>query len=159
MKTASLKQVKEELSYKSDQELVALCLRLIRFKKDNKELVSYLLFEMDDEDAYVKGIQIKMDNEFEAINTASYFYIRKSIRKILRQVKKYIRYSDNRETEVELLLYFSNKLLNLNPSVFKSKTLTNLYHRNLNFIEKKIMLLHEDLQYDYQLELKKINLK
>ena len=36
MKTASLKQVKEELSYKSDKELVALCLRLIRFKKDNK---------------------------------------------------------------------------------------------------------------------------
>ena len=52
MKTASLKQVKEELFYKSDQELVELCLRLIRFKKDNKELLSYLLFEMDDEDAY-----------------------------------------------------------------------------------------------------------
>ena len=50
MKTASLKQVKEELSYKSDQELVALCLQLIRFKKDNKELLSYLLFEMDDDD-------------------------------------------------------------------------------------------------------------
>ena len=87
MKTASLKQVKEELSYKSDKELVALCLRLIRFKKDNKELLSYLLFEMDDEDTYVKGIQSKMDIEFEAINTDSYFYMRKSIRKILRQVK------------------------------------------------------------------------
>ena len=42
MKTASLKQVKEELSFKSDLELVDLCLRLIRFKKDNKELLSYL---------------------------------------------------------------------------------------------------------------------
>ena len=96
MKTASLKQVKEELSFKSDLELVELCLRLIRFKKDNKELLSYLLFEMDDEDTYVKGIQIKMDIEFEAINTDSYFYMRKSIRKILRQVKKNIRYSQKK---------------------------------------------------------------
>ena len=159
MKTASLKQVKEELYYKSDQELVALCLRLIRFKKDNKELLSYLLFEMDDEDAYIKGIQSKMDTEFEAINTDSYFYMRKSIRKILRQVKKYIRYSQKKETEVELLIYFLDKLFNLKPSIFKSKTLTNLYHRNIIFIEKKIISLHEDLQYDYQLELEKFNLK
>jgi len=157
MKTPSLKQVKEELSFKSDLELVELCLRLIRFKKDNKELLSYLLFEMDDEDAYVKGIQSKMDTEFEAINTDSYFYMRKSIRKILRQVKKYIRYSQKKETEVELLIYFLEKLFNLKPSVFKSKTLTNLYHRNIIFIEKKIISLHEDLQYDYQLELEKFN--
>ena len=45
------------------------------------------------------------------------------------------------------------KLFNLKPSIFKSKTLTNLYHRNIIFIEKKIISLHEDLQYDYQLEL------
>ncbi len=159
MNTASLKQIKEELSYKSDLELVELCLRLIRFKKDNKELLSYLLFEMNNEEAYIRGIQSKMDNEFEAINTDSYFYIRKSIRKILRQVKKYIRYSHKKETEVELLIYFSGKLFNLKPSIFKSKTLTNLYHRNIIFIEKKIILLHEDLQYDYQLELEKFNLK
>ena len=75
MKTASLKQVKEELSFKSDLELVELCLRLIRFKKDNKELISYLLFEINDEEDYVKGIQTNMDNEFEAINTDSYFYM------------------------------------------------------------------------------------
>ena len=118
MKTASLKQVKEELSFKSDLELVELCLRLIRFKKDNKELLSYLLFEMDDEDAYVKGIQSKMDTEFEAINTDSYFYMRKSIRKILRQVKKYIRYSQKKETEVELLIYFLEKLFKLKNFIF-----------------------------------------
>lgn len=159
MNTASLKQIKEELSYKSDLELVELCLRLIRFKKDNKELLSYLLFEMNNEEAYIRGIKTKMDNEFEVINTDSYFYIRKSIRKILRQVKKYIRYSHKKETEVELLIYFSGKLFNLKPSIFKSKTLTNLYHRNIIFIEKKIILLHEDLQYDYQLELEKFNLK
>ena len=114
---------------------------------------------MNNEEAYIRGIKTKMDNEFEVINTDSYFYIRKSIRKILRQVKKYIRYSHKKETEVELLIYFSGKLFNLKPSIFKSKTLTNLYHRNIIFIEKKIILLHEDLQYDYQLELEKFNLK
>jgi len=36
--------------------------------------------------------------------------------------------------------------------------LVNLYERQLLFIEKKIEKLHEDLQYDYTLELKELSL-
>ena len=42
-----------------------------------------------------------MDELFEGINTDSYYYIRKSVRKILSQIKKFIRYSKKKETEVE----------------------------------------------------------
>ncbi len=153
MKAASLKEVKTELSHKSHQELMELCLRLSRFKKENKELLTYLLFEHYDEEGYIRSIKTAMDIEFESINTDSYFYMRKSIRKILRLIKKYIRYSQNKETEVELLLYFCKRLKDFSPSINKSKALVNLYHRNLDFIKKKVALLHEDLQYDYQLEL------
>ena len=82
--------------------------------------------------------------------------MRKSIRKILRLLKKYIRYSQNKETEVELLLYFSRKLKQFSPSIFKSKALANLFQRNMDFVEKKISLLHEDLQYDYRQEIDKL---
>lgn len=156
MKAASLKEVKSELSHKSHSELMELCLRLSRFKKENKELLTYLLFENSDEEGYIKGIKTAMDAEFELINTNSYFYIRKSIRKILRLIKKYIRYSQNKETEVELLLYFCRRLKDFSPSINKSKALVNLYNRNIDFIKKKVALLHEDLQYDFQLELEEL---
>lgn len=156
MKAASLKEVKTELNHKSHSELLEICLRLSRFKKENKELLTYLLFEISNEEKYVESIQNAMDLEFDSINTDSYFYMRKSIRKILRLLKKYIRYSQSKETEVELLLYFSRRLQDFSPSIFDSKALVNLYDRNMDFVKKKILLLHEDLQYDYQQEIEEL---
>jgi hypothetical protein len=64
MKAATLKEVKTELNYKSHSELLEICLRLSRFKKENKELLTYLLFEISDEEKYIESIQIKIDLEF-----------------------------------------------------------------------------------------------
>ena len=91
MKPATVKQLKDELSHSTQEELVNLCLRLSRFKKENKELLSYLLFESNNEHGYIESIKQEVDDLFEEINTASYFYIKKSVRKILRNLKKYIR--------------------------------------------------------------------
>ena len=156
MKPATVKQLKDELKYLSNDELVNLCLRLSRFKKENKELLSYLLFEANNESGYIEGIKQEVDEQFELINTNSYFYIKKSVRKILRSIKKYNRYSLKKETEVELLLYFCKKLKEFKPSIIRNVTLTNIYNRQIDFIKKKVMALHEDLQYDYQLELEEL---
>lgn len=153
MKPATVKQLKDELKYLSNEELVNLCLRLSRFKKENKELLSYLLFEASDEQEYIENIKIEVDEEFDLINTSSYYYIKKSIRKILRSIKKYSRYSLKKETEIELLIYFCKKLIEFKPNIFRNVTLTNLYKRQIVFIKKKISGLHEDLQYDYNNEL------
>ena len=153
MKPATVKQLKDELKYLSNDELVNLCLRLSRFKKENKELLSYLLFEANNESGYIEGIKQEIDEQFQLINTNSYFYIKKSVRKILRSIKKYNRYSLKKETEVELLLYFCEKLKEFKPSIKRNVTLTNIYNRQIAFINKKIMALHEDLQYDYTLQL------
>ena len=93
---------------------------------------------------------------FADININSYFYIKKSVRKILRTIKKYIRYSGNKTTEVELLLYFCEKLKSFRPSINKNTTLKNLYNRQLEYIKKKIPLLHEDLQHDYGMILEEL---
>lgn len=151
MKAASVVSIKKELKYKSREELLDICLRLSKFKKENKELLTYLLFESEDETGYVESIKHYMDAEFEQINTKSFFYIRKSVRKILRNVKKYIRYSLKKETEVELLLYFCQKLHDFKPSIKRSTQLQNTYDRQLLLAKKTIEKLHEDLQYDYNL--------
>lgn len=156
MKTATVKQLKDELKYKSDKDLINLCLRLSRFKKENKELLTYLLFESDNESGYIESIEQEVDELFKTINTDSYFYIKKSVRKILRLIKKYNRYSLNKETEVELLLYFCLKLKDFKPSIRRNVTLTNIYNRQINDIKKKVSVLHEDLQYDYSLALEEL---
>lgn len=153
MKAVTLKVIREELQNRSNKELMDLCLKLSRFKKDNKELLTYLLFEAQDEQFYIRGIKENMDEMFQTINTDSYYYIRKSVRKILSQVKKYIRYSKKKETEVELLLHFCWQLQELSPSISRSPRLVNVYVRQLAMAEKAMSTLHEDLQYDYRLEL------
>lgn len=158
MKAATVSQLKKELQHRKPEELLELCLRLSKFKKENKELLTYLLFEADNEEGYIQTVKEEVDEQFEGINTNSFFYIKKSVRKILRTIKKYIRYSGNKETEVVLLLYFCDKLKEFKPSIRRNVTLMNLYERQLLFIEKKIALLHEDLQYDYGLILHSLKL-
>ncbi len=156
MKAATVAQLKKELQYKSQEEVMQLCLRLARFKKENKELLTYLLFESDSEEGYIETVKEEIDAMFADININSYFYIKKSVRKILRTLKKYIRYSGNKATEVELLLYFCEKLKSFQPSIQRNTTLKNLYHRQLDFVEKKIPALHEDLQHDYSVILEEL---
>lgn len=153
MKAVSVGIIKKELNHLSSDELTELCLRLAKFKQENKELLTYLLFEAHDETAYIEAVKAEVDAQFEQINTSSYYYIRKSVRKILRTIKKFARYSLKKETEVELLLYFCEKLKNLEPSISNNVTLSNTYKRQRDLIKKIVSGLHEDLQYDYKLKL------
>lgn len=156
MKASTLKQLKDELKHRSQEELLELTLRLARFKKENKELLTYLLFESNNEERYIQSIKDDIDEQFENINKKSYYFIRKSVRKILKDIKKYIRYSKKKETEVELLLYFCKKLKNFSPSIKRSAQLQNSYNRQIALIRKIISTLHEDLQYDYEIEIQKL---
>ena len=84
MKAATINEIKLELNNTPSQQLVELCLRLAKFKKENKELLSYLLFEAFDENAYVENIKQEALLQFEEINTSSLYFVKKSLRKILR---------------------------------------------------------------------------
>ena len=92
MKTASIRELKEELSRHTGAEVISLCLRLARFKKENKELLTYLLFEAGNEEDFVAGIKSETTEAFKAINSSNIYLAKKSIRKILRTINKYIRY-------------------------------------------------------------------
>ncbi|WP_431158067.1 hypothetical protein [Winogradskyella poriferorum] len=156
MKIESIVTIKKELQHLPKEDLLALCLRLGRFKKENKALLTYLLFEAHDEDGYVLSVKDTLDELFESMNVDSYFYMKKTIRKILRQIRIYSRYSSKKSTEVELLLYFCDRLNGIKPSIHRNKMLSNLYQRQIVSIEKKIKALHEDLQYDYTMQLEEI---
>lgn len=149
MKAVSIKEIKDELKDYSPAALRELCLRLARFKKENKELLTYILFESHDEEQYIAGIRNEIDEHIEHINKKSFYLIKKTFRKILRLIRKYSRYSKKKETEVELLLYFCSRLKTFTPSISSNTGLVNFYDKQIESIRKKILLLHEDLQFDF----------
>jgi hypothetical protein len=157
MKAVTIKEISLELHNLSPKELRDLCLRLARFKKENKELLTYLLFESSDEASYVESVKKEIDLQFENVNKKSYYFIKKGLRRILLITRKYIRYSHNKKTEIDLLIYYCSKLKKFTPSIQRNTALRNLYLREIATIREKLGSLHEDLQFDYGLELKKLD--
>jgi len=154
MKAATIHEIKEELAAVPIKEMMELCLRLARFKKENKELITYLLFESADEQSYIKGIIKEIDEQFHTINTSQLYFAKKSLRKIVRIITKYARYSDAKGTELELRIYFCQKLKESDIPFQQNTVISNLYQSQLKKIRSIIDSLHEDLQYDYLRNLK-----
>ena len=88
MKSASLAQVRKELKTLSREELLDLIDKLAKYKRDNKELLNYLLFESLDEDSYVEAIKQDVTEAFESTNTRGFYLAKKSIRRALRIANK-----------------------------------------------------------------------
>ena len=154
MKTATVHEIKQELLASPDKVLVDLCLRLSKFKKENKELLTYLLFEAHNEEGYINEVKGLVNDEFNGLdkNTNLYF-AKKTIRKILRIANKHIRYTGSKQAEVSILLQFCTSLKNHGIPFTKSTALKNLYEQQIKKIKSSLASLHEDLQYDLQREL------
>lgn len=150
MKAASISELKNELNELSRAELVAICLRLLKYKKENKELTSYLLFEAQNEEQFIKDIKEEVDELFLDVNKSNLYLAKKTLRKILNLINRNARYSGNKETEAELLLYFCKKLKDSKIPFHKSTVLNNLYQRQIIKIKKAISTLNDDLQADYE---------
>jgi hypothetical protein len=127
MKAATIHEIKQELVNQSPSMLTELCLRLAKFKKDNKELLTYLLFEASDESAYIGNIKKEIDLGFEELPKPNLYLTKKSLRKILRTTAKQIRYTGSAQAEVELLTYFCSKIRKAGIPIHNSTVLNNLY--------------------------------
>ncbi|MBI9060641.1 MAG: hypothetical protein JEZ14_01550 [Marinilabiliaceae bacterium] len=157
IKINTISTLKKELHNLPREVLIEHCLRIAKYKKDNKELLNYLLFESDDEHAYIQQIKNEVEQEFTTINTNTFYYIKKSIRRIHRIVTKYIRHSGKKETQVELLIFFCQQMRACGISFRDSKVMVNLYERQLKAIHKALSALHEDIRIDYESELEEVD--
>lgn len=156
MKSASINEIKQELSSTKQGDLIELCLRLAKFKKENKELLTYLLFEANDEQGYVIAVKKVVDDLFETINLSHLYFAKKTLRKIVRVINKYCRYSGHKQTEIELRIFFCQKLKLSGIPFHRNTVISNLYESQLKKINSLLTTLHEDLQYDYLKELKQL---
>ena len=154
--TASLKIIKSELEQYSTKELITIITTVAKFKKENKELLTYLLFNSKDEADYIKEVKLEIDTTLEPVNRYNARFMLKLIRKTLRLTRKAIKFSGKPETEVQLLLHFCSVLKKKDLPCNRLKALDSIVDRLVLNITKSIKLLHEDLRYDYSIELREI---
>lgn len=156
MKAASLSDLKKELVKLKPDKVLEICLRITKFKKENKELLSYILFESADEGMYIENAKLEMDLLFDEITKTNVYFVKKSIRKILKLTNKQIKYSGLPQTEIELLIHFCKKFKATKLHNYRSSALNNLYDNQFIKINKSILKLHEDFQFDYQKEIEEL---
>lgn len=146
MNNTSINDIRKTLLSREPHELTAICLRLAKYKKENKELLSYILYDSDDEQVYIDNLKQEVDELFDMLVYTSAYKYTKQIRKILRYINKHIKYSGLPATQVDLLVYFCQKLRKKMRHVTALET---IYTQQLKKIDTALSKLHEDIQYDY----------
>lgn len=157
MKPASLSEIRKQLGELDSGSLEQICLKLARYKKENKELLTYLLFESHDERAYVAGVKTEMDDQFETLPKGNVYYVKKGLRRILRIVNRQIRYADSPSTELDIRIYFCLKVKSARIPLMQGTVLYNLYHQQVKKIQQLLLKLPEDLRFDYDSDMKQLS--
>jgi hypothetical protein len=158
MKPSTISQLQKELKLLDRNQVVEICIAIAKYKKENKELLSYLLFESNDEKGYVENIKKEIDELFSEINRKSTYTTKKGLQKIVRVMNRHIKYSESKQTEIELRIYFCKKVKASRIYLDSSAIISNLYYREIEKIKIAFLKLHEDLQYDYRSELEELGI-
>lgn len=149
MTSLSIHEIKQELINTKPAELINLCLRLARFKKENKELLTYLLFLANDEEAYIVSVKKEIEELFGTVNYTHLYFAKKTLRKILRFINKQSRYSSNKLTDMEFRIFFCQQVKKSGIPFIQNQALNNLYCGQIKKIKTDLSALHEDLQHDF----------
>jgi hypothetical protein len=146
--TLKLPELRRELEQLAQQELVKLCLRIAKYKVENKELLGYLLVESDDPLFYAEKIKPELIAPFQEFSTT--YHLTKSIRKSTRLITKYYRFTGSRQGETELLLHLVEGFHSHFRWEFRTQAFARILFRSLKKADTNLLKLHEDLQADYR---------
>ncbi len=157
MKAVSLSELKKELQEIPQKELIELCVALAKYKKDNKEFLSYLLFDAHDKNAFVNEVKTEIDNQINTLKShPNLYFVKKGLRKTLRIITKYDKYISDKALSADLHICFCSKLKHSSIPYHRSQLIVNMYEQQLKKINILINALHEDLQQDYLHDLEKL---
>jgi len=143
-----LQDIKKEMQHLSSLQIAELCLRLARYKKENKELLAYLLFEANNEHAFIEKIKAEVGFMYSQLPAQSY-NAAKYLRKILRLIGKYTKFIGSKQAEIDLMLNFCYNYIEYTERRTSYKPLRMILSRQIQKIQALLGKLHEDLQFDY----------
>ncbi len=145
MKAATISQLKKELAKLDHDDLLDVCVRMAKFKVESKELLTYLLMRADDEIGYANDLCSEIDLH---LNTPGRIH-KKTLRKVVRWMDKSLRFSGDKETELQVRIHFCQRIKVKRISFGNCRISANMYATQLKKIDKVIDKVHPDLQFDY----------
>lgn len=151
MRSASIDDIKKELKELPPKKVLELLLRIARFKKENKELLTYLLFESHNEHDYIRLLKTDINEQFAVISPTPVSVAKKQYRKILRGINRQIKYIGNKAASIELLLHFAATLRNQDTTLHPK--LEVIFLQQLAKAEKLLPTIDDDLKFDFQQQL------
>lgn len=158
MNSPSLAEIKKELKELDKERLEELCLALIKYKKDNKEYLDYLLFQAHDKNGFVAQVKNLIDENIEDLKKQpNLYYVKKGLRRVLRIINKYCKYVGDKALEADIHIYYCLTLKESGIPYHREKRIVNLYQAELKKINTLVNTLHEDLAHDYRELLEKIS--
>ena len=143
-----LNDLKKDLAGMPQPELIELILRLAKLKVENKEILHYLLYYAHDSAAYAQYILPEVLEPFEQDFLHPYA-LSKRLRKSLRIIAKYLRFTKDRAGESELLLFLVNKFLETYRYEYRHSSLSKVIVRCLKKAHDNFDKIHEDFRADY----------
>ncbi|MCS5489473.1 hypothetical protein [Algoriphagus limi] len=156
MQIPSLAELKKELSFLSEKELISLITDLSKLSRDNKAYLYFKMNEKFDPRLFVDSVKEELDEAFDSVNTGNYYYTKKSAQAIRRKLNKALKLSKNKADQVELILYFCEKLKDHGFLDFRHPVITNLFNIQIGKAQRILESLHVDLQADFQFKLEEL---
>jgi len=150
METASVSVIKKELQNLNKSDLLAYLIRVVKYKKENKELISYLLFECDNDKKFTSDLKEMIIENLIQLNMSHVYYVKKGLRKMIRIMNKYLKYASKSDIKVEVMIFCCQQMNEYKIPYKKSPQLQNMYDSLIKKINIEIDSMHEDLQYDYR---------
>lgn len=156
MKSYSISDIKKALNDLDSSDLITVCLRVAKYKKDNKELLSYLMFDSKDEAQFIEDIKAEIELQFALLKDDNNYRLLKQLRKISRIISKPIKYSGIPTTQAEVLIYFTHKLKEISSNKMHLLAYQSFYWQQIKKIEAILSKMHEDYRYDYIKDFEKL---
>ena len=156
MEIPSLAELKKDLSYLSEKELITFITDLAKFSRENKAFLYFKLNERDQPNLFVDSVKEELDESFQTANTKNYHLGKKAAQAIRRKLNKALKLSKNKADQVELIIYFCEELKKYGYLKFKHPVINNLFQVQVGKAKKLIAGLHEDLQSDFSYRIEEL---
>ncbi|MBA4302143.1 MAG: hypothetical protein C0433_18875 [Cyclobacterium sp.] len=156
MEIPSLANLKKDLSYLPEKELITLITDLAKFSRENKAFIYFKLNERDQPNLFVDTFKEELDEAFQTANTRHYHVAKKAAQTIRRKLNKSLKLSKNKADQAELILYFCEQMKKYDYQKHHHPVIDNLYKVQIGKAKKLISTLHEDLQSDYEYRIEEL---
>lgn len=156
MHSATIDTIKAELKQLPPKQVLDLLLRLARFKKENKELLTYILFESTNESEYVEQVKREIAEEMGELDGLPGYQYKKQFRKIQRKINKPIKYMGSKAATAELYLHMVRLISGKRKTNYLVPFLDKTVQQYMAKIEKLLPGIEDDLAADLRRQMKQV---